>query len=61
MATLQRMVQCVLWLATFDSVTLVQRKYRRVFHEDPPARCNIHRWDTEFKETGSLLNKKRSG
>src|SRR5258705_10026104 len=61
MWTVQRKVQCVLWLAKFESATKVQRAYRRVFNEAPPHRNNINRWDKQFKDTGSLLDKPRSG
>lgn len=61
MWTPQRKVQCVLWLAKFESVTRVQREYRRVYNEVPPHRNNINRWDKQLKETGSLLDQKRSG
>jgi transposase len=38
----------------------VQSEYHRVFNEEPPHENNIHRWDKQLKETGSLLDKKRS-
>jgi hypothetical protein len=43
MAAVQRKVQCVLWLAKFESVTQVQREYRRVFNEEPPHENSIRR------------------
>lgn len=43
-----------------DSVTLLEREYRLVFHEHPPARCNINRRDKKSKVTDSLYNRKRS-
>lgn len=61
MWTVQKKVQCVLWLAKLESVTLVRREYRRVFNEEPPHENNIRRWDRQLKETGSLLDAKRSG
>jgi hypothetical protein len=61
MATVQKKVQCVLWLAKFESVTQVRREYRYVFNEEPPHQSNIPRWERQLKETGSLLDKRRSG
>ncbi|XP_021913745.1 uncharacterized protein LOC110826920 [Zootermopsis nevadensis] len=61
MITVQRKVQCVLWLAKFESVTLVRREYRSVFNEEPPHENNIRRWDKQLKETGSLLKQSRPG
>ncbi|GBN56567.1 hypothetical protein AVEN_93054-1 [Araneus ventricosus] len=61
MWTVQRKVQCALWLAKFDSVLRIQREYRRVYNEEPPHRNKIHRWDKQFRDSGSLLNKPRSG
>jgi transposase len=61
MATVQRKVHCVLRLAKFESVTQVRREYRRVFGEEPPHENNIRHWDRQLKETGSLLDKQRSG
>jgi hypothetical protein len=61
MLPVKRKVQCVLWLAKFESVSRVRREYRRVLNEEPPHENNISRWDEQLKETGSLLYKKRSG
>jgi hypothetical protein len=61
MATVHRKVQRVLWLAIFESVTQVRREYRRVFNEEPPHENSIRRWDRHLKETGSLVDKQRSG
>jgi hypothetical protein len=49
---LQRKVQCVLWLAKFESVTQVRREYRRVFDDELPHENSIRRWDRQLKETG---------
>jgi transposase len=61
MLPVERKVQCVLRIAKFESVTHVRREYRRVFNEEPPHENNIRRWDKQLKETGRLLDKKRSG
>jgi hypothetical protein len=60
MATVQRKMQCVLWLAKFESVTQVQREYHSVFNEEPPHESNIRHWERQLKETGSLLDKQCS-
>jgi hypothetical protein len=61
MATVQRKVQCVLWLAKFEFLTQVRREYRRVFNEEPPHENSIRRWDRQLKDAGSLLDKQRPG
>jgi transposase len=61
MAVVQRKVQCVLWLAKFESVTQERHECRRMFNEEPPHENSIRRWDRQLKETGSLLDKQRSG
>ncbi|GFT41569.1 DUF4817 domain-containing protein [Nephila pilipes] len=61
MRTVQRKVQCVLWLTKFESVTKVQCDYRRVYKEKLQLRNNIIRWVKQLKDTGSLLDKPRSG
>jgi hypothetical protein len=43
MAMVQRIVQCVLWLAKFESVTQVRREYRRVFNEETLHESSIRR------------------
>jgi hypothetical protein len=50
-----------LWPANFESVTQVRREYRRVFNEEPPHENSIRCWDRQLKETGSPLDKQRSG
>lgn len=57
MTTVQREVCCVLWVAKFNAVILVQHEYRNVFHEGALHENNICRWDKQVKETGSLLKK----
>jgi hypothetical protein len=53
MATVQRNVLCVMWLAKFYSVTQLRPEYNRVFNEEPVCENNIRRWDRQLKETGS--------
>ena len=57
----QRKVQCVLWLAKFESIVRVQRQYRRVYGVNPPDQIQIRRWDKKLKETGSLLRAPNPG
>jgi hypothetical protein len=53
----ERKVQCVLWLAKFESVTCVRREYRCVSVKNHYTKIIIRRWDKQLKEMGSLLYK----
>ena len=59
--SVQRKVQCVLWFAKLERMISVQREYQRMFGEKPPHHSMIHRWDRQFKVTGSLLKKIHCG
>lgn len=59
MTTLQKKSAVRLWLAMFDTITLVQHEYPRVFNEDPPHKASIYHCYKQFKETGSLHDRKR--
>jgi hypothetical protein len=48
--TVQRKVQCVLWLAKFESVTQVRCDYCHLFNEKPPHESNIRHWERQLKE-----------
>ena len=61
MLTIEQKIQCVLWYHKLKSPTAVQRKFRNEFGQDPPYTNNIKRWFKNFMETGSILNRKRSG
>ena len=61
MLTIQQKAQCVLWYHKLKSPTAVQRKFRNEFGEDPPHTNSIKRWFKNFMETGSILDRKRSG
>ena len=61
MLTIEQKVQCVLWYHKLKSPTAVQSKFRNEFGQDPPYTDNIKRWFKNFMETGSILNRKRSG
>ena len=58
MASPQEKVMCCLWLAELKSVTRVQRKFRLVYHRQPPTRRSIYQWMNKLKETGSVLKGK---
>ena len=45
---------CVLELAKMNSVTLVQRHFRRRYGKPPPTRQSIYVWSKKFQETGCL-------
>ena len=61
MLTIQQKAQCDLWYHKLKSPTAVQRKFRNEFGQDPPHTNSIKRWFKNFMETGSILNRKRSG
>ena len=52
---------CVLELAKTNSVTLVQRHFRRRYGKPPPTRQSICDWSKKFQETGCLCEGKSSG
>ncbi|PSN45233.1 hypothetical protein C0J52_07014 [Blattella germanica] len=58
MASPQEKVVCCLWLAELKYVTRVQRKFRLVYHRQPPTRRSIYQWMNKLKETGSVLKGK---
>ena len=63
MLTIQQKAQCqcVLWYHILKSPTAVQRKFRKGFGQDPPHTNSVKRWFKNFMETGSILDRKRSG
>ena len=61
MLTIQQKAQCVLWYHKLKSPTAIQRKLRNEFGQDSPHTNSIKRWFKNFMETGSILNRKRSG
>ena len=52
---------CVLKLAKTNSVTLVQRHFRRRYGKPPPTRQSIYDWSKKFQETGCLCKGRSSG
>ena len=61
MLTIQQKAQCVLWYHKLKSPTALQRKFKNEFGQDPPHTNSIKRWFKNFMETGSILDRKRSG
>ena len=61
MLTIQQKAHCVLWYNELKSPTAVQRKFRNEFGQDHPHTNSIKRWFKNFMETGSILDRKRSG
>ena len=61
MTTIQQKAHCVLWYHKLKSPTAVQRKFRNEFGQDPLDTNSIKRWFKNFMETGSILDRKRSG
>jgi hypothetical protein len=60
-ATKQEKAFCVLDYAQCQSVTTVQRNFRRRFGKDPPTRKSIYDWHRKFETTGCLCKKKSPG
>ena len=61
MTSAQQKDFCVLQLSKTDSVTKVQRNFRRRFGVVPPLAKNIRRWHRQFEETGCLCKGKSPG
>ena len=61
MLTIEQKAQCIHWYHKLKSPTAVQRKFRNEFGQDPPHTNSIKRWFKNFMETGSILDRKRSG
>ena len=61
MLTIQQKAQCVVWYHKLKSPTAVQCKFKNEFGQDPPHTNTIKRWFKYFMETGSILDRKRSG
>lgn len=61
MATPQQKAQCVIWLVETNSVTTVQRNFRREYGGNVPDPKSIRKWLQQFKETGSVLKGKSPG
>ena len=60
-ATVVEKAFCVLELAKMNSVTLVQRYFRRRYGKPPPTRQSIYDWSKKFQESGFLCKGKSSG
>jgi len=60
-ATVVEKAFCVLELAKTNSITLVQRHFRRRYGKHPPTRQCIYDWSKKFQETGCLSKGKSSG
>ena len=61
MATPEEKAQCVSWFIETKSDVQTQRNYRTKYGKDPPSRPSIREWHKKFMETGSVLDKGRSG
>ncbi|CAL1295943.1 unnamed protein product [Larinioides sclopetarius] len=61
MATATEKAHWVGWYFESKSITTVQRKFRNMFKENPSSRNSILVWHEKFLETGSVLDKERSG
>ena len=61
MATSQEKAQCVSWFIETKLDTQTQRNYRTKYGRDPLSRPSIRAWHKKFMETGTVLDKGRSG
>jgi len=61
MATPQEKAQCVSWFIETKSDVQTQRNYRIKYGRDPPSRPSIRALHKKFMETGTVLDKERSG
>lgn len=61
MATPQEKAQCVSWFIETKSDRQTKRNYRTKYGRDPPSRPSIRAWHKKFMETGTVLDKGRSG
>ncbi|GBM49675.1 hypothetical protein AVEN_262475-1 [Araneus ventricosus] len=52
---------CVGWYFESKSIVKVQRNFHTKFNKPPPSRNSIFSWHKKFLETGSVLDKPRSG
>jgi hypothetical protein len=55
MATVQQMVDCVLWLTELKSVTRVPRKFRLVHGGSAQSYSSIKKWDRRLREKLEVL------
>ena len=61
MATPQEKAQGVSWFIETKSDMQTQQNYRTKHGRDPPTRLSIRAWHKKFMETGTVLDKGRSG
>ena len=52
---------CVLEFAKTESIVTVQRRFRIMFHTEPPTDKTIREWYMKFQQSGCLYAAKRSG
>ena len=61
MATPQEKTQCVFRFIETKLDAQTQQKYKTKYGRDPQSRPSIYQWHKKFVETGSVLDKVRSG
>ena len=52
---------CVLEFAKTDSIVAVQRRFRTMYHTEPPTDKSVREWYTKLQQSGSLCAAKRKG
>lgn len=57
--TPQQRSWCVLEFGKTNSVTIVQRSFRRIHHNTPPSNKSILKWYNDFTERGCICDQRR--
>ena len=52
---------CVLEFAKTESIVTVQRRFRTMYHTEPPTDKTIREWYRKFQQSGCLCPAKRTG
>ena len=55
MASIEKKVNCILWLAELKSTIAVQRKFRIEYNKKPPHRNTIAKWIKNLKRQALFI------
>ena len=59
--TVNKKAFCVLEFAKTESIVTVQRRFRIMYHTEPPTDKTIREWYMKFQQSGCLCTAKRRG
>ena len=59
--TVNKKAFCVLEFAKIQSIVTVQRRFRIMYHTEPPTDKTIREWYMKFQQSGCLCAAKRTG